>query len=170
MDSRTLLTGSSDSSAKLWEVETGKNTFTFKYQAPCRAVAFSLGESHAALSTDPFMATLPAINIVRIAEDPAEQAAEPVQVLTGFSKRINRVAFHDHNAVLITAGEDGFLRRWDIEVCVRPFPVSYCDPSRCSGCICKISSNLQVVWHAILAPCLPACTSLRSQWMQSSAC
>ena len=62
------------------------------------------------------MATSPAINIVRVAEDPAEQGAEPVLQLQEFSKRINRLAFTDLNAVLISAGEDGIVRRWDVEV------------------------------------------------------
>ncbi|CAL8468537.1 g8077 [Coccomyxa elongata] len=115
MDSTRLLTGSSDSSAKLWEVETGRCLFTFKYQAPCRAVSFSINEHLAALSTDPFMSTTPAINIVRISEDPSEQSDEVVQQLTGFSKRINRVTFTDLNGVLMSAGEDGVVRRWDLE-------------------------------------------------------
>lgn len=116
VDSQTLLTGSSDSTAKLWEVETGRNTHTFKFQAPCRAVAFSLGESHAALSVDPFMQAPPAVHILRIADDPADQEDKPQQTLTDFTKRINRAIFTDLNAVLLTAGEDGFVRRWDVEV------------------------------------------------------
>ncbi len=39
------------------------------------------------------------------------------QVLTGFEKRTNRVAFTDNNATLLSAGEDGCVRRWDVEVC-----------------------------------------------------
>lgn len=38
------------------------------------------------------------------------------QVLEGFEKRTNRAVFTDVNATLITAGEDGFVRRWDVEV------------------------------------------------------
>lgn len=120
MDSTRLLTGSSDSTARLWEVETGKCLHSFNYGAPCRAVSFSIDEQLACLTTDPFMAQQPAINIVRIAQDPADQSSEIAQQLTGFSKRITRVAFTDHNAVLITAGEDGYVRRWDLEVRMHP--------------------------------------------------
>ncbi|CAL5221339.1 g3515 [Coccomyxa viridis] len=115
MDSSRLLTGSSDSTAKLWEVETGNCLHTFKFQSPCRAVAYSIDEQMAALSTDPFMAQEPAINIVRMAQDSSEQSSEVVQQLTGFSKRITRVAWTDLNRVLVTAGEDGYIRRWDVE-------------------------------------------------------
>ena len=110
------MTGSSDSTAKLWEVETGNCLHTFKFQAPCRAVSFSIDEQIAALSTDPFMAQEPVINLVRIAQDSADQSSEVIQQLTGFQKRITRVEFTDLNAVLVTAGEDGFVRRWDVEV------------------------------------------------------
>ena len=67
-------------------------------------------------SVDPFMQAPPAVHIVRIAPDPADQEDTPQQTLTAFSKRINRAAFTDHNAVLVTAGEDGYVRRWDVEV------------------------------------------------------
>lgn len=97
-------------------METGKCLHTFNFGSPCRAVSFSIDEQMAALTTDPFMAQEPAINLVRIAQDSADQSSEVVQQLKGFSKRITRVAFTDLNAVLITAGEDGYVRRWDLEV------------------------------------------------------
>ena len=115
-DSTRLLTGSADSSAKLWDVETGENLFTFSFREPCKAVAFSLGDHMAAISTDPFMGRDPAIHLVNIAEDPADQSKDIVSTLEGFKSRINRVAFTDLNKTLISAGEDGFVRRWDVEV------------------------------------------------------
>ena len=126
VDSSRLLTGSSDSTAKLWEVETGNCLHTFKFQSPCRAVAYSIDEQMAALSTDPFMAQEPAINLVRMAQDPADQSSEVVQQLTGFSKRITRVAWTDLNEVLVTAGEDGYVRRWDVEVMRKPSLPCFC--------------------------------------------
>ena len=80
VDSTRLLTGSADSSAKLWDVETGQNLFTFKHKAPCKAVAFGMGDALAAISTDPFMTTTPAIHLVRIADDAAEQSADALHV------------------------------------------------------------------------------------------
>ena len=43
-DSKTLITGSADASVKLWDVGSGKDLFTFKFQEPCRAVSFSIGD------------------------------------------------------------------------------------------------------------------------------
>lgn len=69
-DSSKLLTGSADSSAKLWDLSTGKELFTFKFNEPCRGVAFSLGDGMAAISSDPFMGVPSAIHMVTIAGAP----------------------------------------------------------------------------------------------------
>ena len=106
---------------------------------------------HAALSTDPFMATSPAINIVRIAEDPAEQRSEPAVQLQDFAKRINRLAFTDLNAVLISAGEDGIVRRWDVEV--GGWPSLLCHWSRQSHIGCGHTAWLSCMALAAGASC-----------------
>ena len=131
-ESDLLLTGSADSSAKLWDVKTGECHATWSFDAPCKAVAFALGDEMAALSTDPFMARDPAIHLVAIDRgDPSSSgqgqggdggggaggggAPGVLRKLTGFKGRTNRVAFTDGNACLLSAGEDGVLRRWDVE-------------------------------------------------------
>ncbi len=95
-------------------MRTGACHFTWSFDAPCKAVAFGLGDGLAAISTDPFLSKEPAIHIVRVSG--ASQAAPDIMAsLTGFKGRINRVAFTDGNASLLAAGEDGVVRRWDVE-------------------------------------------------------
>jgi translation initiation factor 3 subunit I len=67
-----------------------------------------------ATSTDPFLSTEPAIRIYRLNTDEpgAGQDSEPTVTLTGFKGRTNRVVFHDANKTLLSAGEDGCVRRW----------------------------------------------------------
>ena len=54
--------------------------------------------------------------MVDIAEETSEQTDDILQSLEGFKTRINRVVFTDLNKTLLSAGEDGFVRRWDLEV------------------------------------------------------
>lgn len=53
---------------------------------------------------------------VDIAADPAEQSDEVVRFITGPRGRISRLEWLDDNRVLLSASEDGFVRRWDVEV------------------------------------------------------
>ncbi|KAK9866185.1 hypothetical protein WJX84_002050 [Apatococcus fuscideae] len=117
LDSTRLITGSADSSARLWDVETGESLFKFQFQEPCRAVDFSLGDDMAAISSDPFMAAPANIHIVRIEADISNQDATPVRTMSSDkSGRVSRVQFTDLNKTLLTSSEDGCLRRWDVEV------------------------------------------------------
>lgn len=117
-DSERLITASADSSVKLWDIASGKDLFTFSTSEPCRAVAFSLGDRMAAYSTDQFMGQPSGIHLVNIADDLSEQKGDVIKSLSGPKGRITRVAWTDLNRTLVTAGEDGFVRRWDVEVSV----------------------------------------------------
>jgi len=110
-----LLTGSGDSSGRLWDVRNGRELFRFQFNEPCRAVKFSIGERMAALTTDPFMESVSAIRIVNIADDLADQTDEVIRSITGPRGRITRVHWTDLNRTLISASEDGCVRRWDVE-------------------------------------------------------
>lgn len=70
----------------------------------------------AVLSTDPFMAEASAIHFVNIADNIADQKDKVVRKLSGPKGRITRLVWTDLNRVVISASEDGFVRRWDVEV------------------------------------------------------
>jgi translation initiation factor 3 subunit I len=97
-------------------LQTGKTLHAFKFNEPCRAVKFAVGDAMAAISSDPFMGVPACIYLVTIAEDAAEQNTTILQSLKGPTGRIQRVEWTDLNRTLISAGEDGIVRRWDVEV------------------------------------------------------
>lgn len=70
----------------------------------------------AAYSTDQFMGQPSGIHLVNIADDLSEQKGDVIKSLSGPKGRITRLAWTDLNRTLVTAGEDGFVRRWDVEV------------------------------------------------------
>ena len=51
-DSKQLVTGSADTTAKLWDVETGKELFSFQHKTSVRACGFSLGGRELFVVTD----------------------------------------------------------------------------------------------------------------------
>jgi len=115
-DSRRLITGSADQSAKLWDVQTGECLFTFKYNEPSRAVAYAHGARMAAVSTDPFMGNASNLYIYRIEEDHSEQTAEPAHSIPGFpGHRFTRVLWSPLNDTLVATGDDGVIRKYDTE-------------------------------------------------------
>jgi translation initiation factor 3 subunit I len=114
-ESTVLLTASGDSTARLWDMRSGVELFRFPFHEPARACRFSVGEQLAAVSTDPFMESKSAIRVLRLTADPADQTADEILKLSGPRGRITRLEFTDINRSLISASEDGCVRRWDVE-------------------------------------------------------
>lgn len=114
-DSTRLLTASGDATVRLWDLQNGAELFRFKYHEPCRAVRYNVGETQAAISTDPFMSSVSSIRVVNMAANSGDQSDEVVQTLTGPRGRIARIEWTDLNRTLISASEDGVVRRWDVE-------------------------------------------------------
>ncbi|CAA6661752.1 unnamed protein product [Spirodela intermedia] len=89
-DSTLLITGCADQTAKLWDVQTGTQLYSFNFDSPVRAVDFSVGDKFAVITTDPFMEHSSSIQVKTIAEDISEQTSESVLTIRGPQGRINR--------------------------------------------------------------------------------
>jgi translation initiation factor 3 subunit I len=114
-DSARLITGSADQTAKLWDVSTGRELFSFRFDAPARSVEFAIGDALAVITTDNFMDHVPTVQVKHIAEDLDDQTDESALVITGIKGRINRAVWGPLNRTIITAGEDATIRIWDSE-------------------------------------------------------
>ena len=114
-DSARLITGSADQTAKLWDVQSGLQLYTFNFDSPARSVDFSVGDRLAVITTDPFMELPSAIHVKRIANDPSQQIGESVLLIKGPQGRINRAIWGPLNTTIISAGEDAVIRIWDSE-------------------------------------------------------
>ncbi|KAK3006326.1 hypothetical protein RJ639_015935 [Escallonia herrerae] len=88
-DSTRLITGSADQTAKLWDVQTGTQLFSFNFDSPARAVDLSVGDKLA--------------------------TGESVLTIKGPQGRINRAVWGPLNKTIISAGEDAVVRIWDSE-------------------------------------------------------
>ncbi|KAI3867682.1 hypothetical protein MKW92_036100 [Papaver armeniacum] len=114
-DSRRLITASADQTAKLWDVQTGTQLFTFDFDATARAVDFALGDKLAVITTDPFMDIPSSIHVKTISNDPDEQTGDSVLTINGTRGRINKAVWGPLNKTIISAGEDAIVRMWDSE-------------------------------------------------------
>jgi WD40 repeat protein len=106
-DSKTLATGSADTSCKLWDVGTGTCFQTFQFDQPVRAVSFAIGDEKMLITTDPFMGVNAAIHIVEITKNREEQTSKILKTISGdgiVNGRLNRVAWGALNETFLTAG------------------------------------------------------------------
>ncbi|TXG66847.1 hypothetical protein EZV62_008122 [Acer yangbiense] len=110
-----LITGSADPTAKLWNVQTGAQLYTFNFDSPARSVDFSVGDKFVVITTNPFMELTSAIHVKRIAGDHTEQTGESVLTLKGPQGRINTAVWGPLNRTIISAGEDAVICIWDSE-------------------------------------------------------
>ena len=81
-----------------------------------RAVAFNAGCTQLAITTDPFMGVPSAIHIVNVnLSDREAQSDAVVKRIEGPQGRVTRVMWGPLNKTIITGGEDGIIRSWDVE-------------------------------------------------------
>ena len=57
----------------------------------------------------------PRFHIIRIEEDLEEQTDE-TRDSVDYEARANRIRWSELNTTLVTVHEDGFIRKWDVEV------------------------------------------------------
>lgn len=114
-NSERVVTASADNSAILWSADTGKKLYQWHFQSPARAVCFSPGDNLIAVATTKLMGQPSNIYIFDHDMNSIEQSEEPVMVLEGHDGTIVRVSWHPTGEYIISAAEDGTVRKWDPE-------------------------------------------------------
>jgi len=111
-----LLTGSSDTTAKLWDCATGRELYSFPHKAVVRSVGFAHGERMILAVQDQSFSQIPTIFIYNLAEDLKMQDPTPVRQMTEPDmKKQNAALWGSLNQTILSAGDDGFVRVWDVE-------------------------------------------------------
>eukprot|EP00735_Rhodelphis_limneticus_P003572 TRINITY_DN15058_c0_g1::TRINITY_DN15058_c0_g1_i1::g.24939::m.24939 TRINITY_DN15058_c0_g1::TRINITY_DN15058_c0_g1_i1::g.24939 ORF type:complete len:323 (+),score=84.18,sp/B5FZ19/EIF3I_TAEGU/45.96/9e-111,WD40/PF00400.27/0.7,WD40/PF00400.27/1.5e-08,WD40/PF00400.27/26,WD40/PF00400.27/1.7e-05,WD40/PF00400.27/0.0052,WD40/PF00400.27/2.8e+02,WD40/PF00400.27/4.8e-08,Nucleoporin_N/PF08801.6/1.4,Nucleoporin_N/PF08801.6/4.8,PD40/PF07676.7/2.5e+03,PD40/PF07676.7/4e+02,PD40/PF07676.7/1,FAD_binding_8/PF08022.7/ len=114
-DTKRIVTGSADNTAKIWVAETGQELYTFHKKTPVRSVAISPGDKLLALVTTSQMGYESSIQIHPFAQDTADQTDEVVMEMKGHTGIITHVVFDLCNRWILSCGEDATVRKWDIE-------------------------------------------------------
>jgi len=116
-DSSLLMTGTADMSARLWDVQTGRQLFIWKHRTPVRAVGISLGNDQVLTVNDPVMSSKPTIFVYDLDTNDLENlSAEPVREMLGHEGKFNQAFWGPLNEKIFSCSDDGTVRAWNPEV------------------------------------------------------
>eukprot|EP00871_Galdieria_phlegrea_P001489 jgi/Galph1/2340/GphlegSOOS_G996.1 len=113
--STRVVTGSADNSAKLWEAETGACIFTWPQKSPVRCVCFSSDNKYVFVATSMLMGQSSEIYMYRLDEENTSDMNTPVMTFSGHTATTTRILCHPKGTCIVSAGEDGTIRKWDME-------------------------------------------------------
>ena len=111
------MTGSADMSARLWDVQTGKQLFTWKHRTPVSAVGIGLGDQQVLTVNAPVMSSKPAIFIYDLdkSDNYANNSMDPVVEMLGHTGKITMAHWGPLNETIFSCSEDGTVRCWNPE-------------------------------------------------------
>lgn len=111
-----VLTGSADRTARIWDAQTGTELCRFDHKSMVRAVGFSVGDKMVLTVQDTSFKAQATVFIYNVSEDAKEQDPEPVRAMfEPGMKKITGALWTDLNRTIVTGGDDGCLRLWDVE-------------------------------------------------------
>eukprot|EP00698_Gefionella_okellyi_P006278 TRINITY_DN15663_c0_g1_i1.p1 TRINITY_DN15663_c0_g1~~TRINITY_DN15663_c0_g1_i1.p1 ORF type:complete len:324 (-),score=54.64 TRINITY_DN15663_c0_g1_i1:27-998(-) len=114
-NSKRLLTGAADRTARLWDVETGRELFQWEHNTTVRSVGLAGGDERFAAVTDAEMKLAPTICIYELKRDLSEQSSKPLRIIGDQPSRVNIVVWGPDNDHVITCSDDGMLSVYDAE-------------------------------------------------------
>jgi translation initiation factor 3 subunit I len=116
-DSTRLLTGSADNTARLWDVQTGRELFRWSLRSSVRSVGVAPGCRLMHLANSKLLGQESCIHLFRLKSDGnwQEQETEPFLVLRGHTATITGVVWYNTAEYMLSVSEDGTVRKWDVE-------------------------------------------------------
>ena len=133
-DTKRLFTVSGDETCKVWDVQSGKELFSFTQETGMRCLDLSLGDRLLATCTDTSFGNKPSVNIHRVSEEiltesdlkmfskPKDPEAKTpdfvtkdVCVMLGHTQKINSCVWGPLNRHIYTCADDKTIRVWDPE-------------------------------------------------------
>lgn len=115
-ESKTLLTASADRTAKLWDVQTGKEQFSFGHASSVRSCGFADGDRMILTVSENNFDQQATVYIYNKTDDIADQTDVPVRAMFAEgSGKVYTALWGGLNTHVLSAGEDGKVRKWNVE-------------------------------------------------------
>ena len=102
-----LLSGSADATAKLWDVQYGKEKLSITNNTAVRAVAIAEGDKEIVYATDARMG-FPAMMVIY-----SLNTKRPIREIAINGSKITTIAWSLQNKFIFTGHEDGTITAWD---------------------------------------------------------
>ena len=115
VETQFLLSASSDSTVKLWDVETGRALFSYKHQVPVRSVSFSASQDRFVAATDNVLHNFAGVHVHSVDRtDPLNQRPEPLHsFFSEKSGKIVKALWGPCDRILFTVGDAARVEIWD---------------------------------------------------------
>eukprot|EP01113_Clastostelium_recurvatum_P048479 TRINITY_DN883_c0_g1_i1.p1 TRINITY_DN883_c0_g1~~TRINITY_DN883_c0_g1_i1.p1 ORF type:complete len:339 (-),score=75.26 TRINITY_DN883_c0_g1_i1:22-1002(-) len=111
-DSTTVVTGSADMSAKVFDCETGKELAHLGQKAPVRWVGYAEGDKQLLTLTDQVMGHAPSIQIYNI--EGRRPVGPPVEIVGPQTTKLNTALWGPDNKTVFACGDDAIVRVFDV--------------------------------------------------------
>lgn len=112
-DSTHLISASADQTVRLWEVETGKQLYCFKFDIPVRAINFAQGEKMFLTATDNVYSKPSSIQIFSHSDDISELSESPMKGFECGKYKITQAKWGPMNEKIFSVSSDNKVHVWD---------------------------------------------------------
>ncbi|CBN79425.1 eukaryotic initiation factor eIF3 i subunit p36 [Ectocarpus siliculosus] len=115
-DSTRMLSASADASARMWDVQTGRELVVYNHMGPVRSVSFAEGGQRFATVSDPFTDSPGLISVFEAPDDVPTDQLEKIACLEidlPPKMKATKVVWGALNEKLIVAYADGTIRTFD---------------------------------------------------------
>jgi len=112
-DTTTVITGSADMSAKLFDAETGKELAHLAHKAPVRWVSYAEGDKQFLTLTDQVMGHLSTISIYNM--EGRRPVGNPIEIAGPPNIKLNTALWGPQNKTIFVSGDDSLVRVYDVE-------------------------------------------------------
>ncbi|XP_002167671.1 eukaryotic translation initiation factor 3 subunit I isoform X1 [Hydra vulgaris] len=111
-DSKYLITGSGDNSARIWDIETGKELVIYDTGSAVRACGFSYSGKKVFYSTDKTMGQTCEIKLYDVRDSISQGTPTPYLVIPVPDSKVTSAVWGPLDEFIITGHENGTVSKW----------------------------------------------------------